>query len=262
MPANGRATWILIFCTTVAYTRAHPRCPHERFLASEMGERANAPEMSRLIERSEHLTALAVPGYRARHWFFGFALVLLFGTAGPGLADPNGDCSVTQIVPSAREVIRLARDRAEQEFAHRVLLRYTPLLPKIWPPRQCGPIVIFGYCTRSAPTGMRQSIVHSPQVVVTITFENSHAVVCEVERRESSELPDLQPRPVERLDDDELFTAGDALLRVVADGQAEESDPERIRSVYRRWQAENAVIASHLAEELQTFFAWLNEESG
>ena len=169
---------------------------------------------------------------------------------------------MTQIVPSARELTRLARDRAEQDFTHRVLLRYTPLLPKIWPPGQPGAVEMFGYRTRSAATGMRQSIVHSPQVVVTITFENGHAVVCEVERRESSKLSDLQPRPVERLDEDELIAAADALLRVVADSQAEESDPQRIRSVYRRWKAENAVIASHLAKELQNFFAWLDEESG
>ena len=98
------------------------------------------PERWRLLEGSGHLTTPAIPGYGARHRLAGFALVLLFGTAGPGLAGPNGDCSMTQIVPSARELTRLARERAEQDFTHRVLLRYTPLLPEIWPPGQRGAV--------------------------------------------------------------------------------------------------------------------------
>ena len=178
---------------------------------------------------------------------------------------------------SARELVPLARTRAEEKLGRRGLLLYTPPLPSEWPISRATEILIFGYRSEPVPTGIIQSRISTPRVVVRVVVETGGAArsapehtgssradgaggaisVRSVEVLDDRVLDVLQPRGEDAPSERDIHAAGDALLRGIATGQIARGDAERVRDTYRRWRAANPVIAAHLVAAVPGFFGWL-----
>ena len=160
--------------------------------------------------------------------------------------------------PTSHKVRKVAKAHAEQMLDRPGLLRYSPLMPTIWPPTEGTSLRVYGYSLRPAPTGRVLYSVRTPRVAVTLGINNNRIVVQEVDLRKDRELKDLQPRSMESPTSWELANAGDALVLAAATGRLNTDSSRNIRDIYRRWWAANIVIASHLSEEHVVFFKWLD----
>ena len=167
---------------------------------------------------------------------------------------------MNQTLPTAREVCKVAKAHAEQVLPRPGLLRYTPLLPTVWPPAQHTSLRVYGYSVRPAPTGMVLYVVRTPRVAVTLGIDNSRIMLQNVDLRKDRELEDLQPRSMEGPSGQELASAGDALVLAAATGRLGTDESRHIWSIYRRWRTANIVIAAHLVQEHECFFRWLDED--
>jgi hypothetical protein len=208
-----------------------------------------------------------------------FVLVALLTACEPRSSGPGKEAAPMRLEAlSARELVRLARSRAEDQLGHRGLLLYTPPLPSEWPISRATEILIFGYRSEPVPTGIIQSRISTPRVVVRMVVEaggtpgsasdhtgSSRAdgaegsiIVRSVEVLEDRVLDGLQPRGEDAPSERDIHAAGDVLLRGMATGQIARGDAERVRDTYRRWRAANPVIAAHLVAAVPGFFGWLD----